>query len=209
MTVGRLALALATTAAGVLAMGAGPPPAPGSPEAREKVAEAAIAKAVATPRLYKIAVTGSHPPAIDGSEICIGAGPMLKLVTALARDPEAVAAMAKGCTQTHSKTANSVHMEMTCDQAAGAAFTSHMTLDGTVADGVLREIRQRTEMSLEGASGTAQPTPSWTDVHMTLVGDCPAGMKPDQVRSSDGKISDPMADLAALGSAKKDGSAKK
>ena len=33
---------------------------------------------------------------------------------------------------------------------------------------------------------------------MTLIGDCPAGMKPDQFRKPNGEIVDPMADLAKL-----------
>jgi len=178
-------------------MGADPPPAPANADAQQRATEAAIAKVLPTPRLFRVKVTGSSPPAVDGSEICMGAAPMMKLVAAFASQPETVAALTKGCTETRSGPANGrVHAEIACDKAAGAATSSHMTIDGAMSNGVLQEIDERMEMSLEGAPGRAS-TPIWVETHLTLLGDCPAEMKPGQLRTRDGKISDPLADLAA------------
>lgn len=204
----RLSLGLAAMAGGLMLMGAEPAPAPApvtaapaaaTPEARKAAVETALTKAFPTPRLYRVENTGTYKSAADGSELCMGVSPVFKLIGDLASHPDAVAALTKGCTQSTSRAGESVHLEQTCDAAAGSFFTGRMTLDGKVVDGVLREMRQRMDISLPGGTAGA-PTPVWTETHMTLAGECPAGMKAGQVRDSQGRISDPLAALTESGS---------
>ena len=179
-----MALGLATAASG--AMGDDP----AADTAKRDAAYAAILKAFPTPRLYKVTMTGSMSSSLANSEMCLGAPLVQKLMGALIEHPEAVAAISKGCTQTRDKTADGVmHVDLRCEKAAGANMDSHMLMDGTI-----KEMRMRMEIvTPDLVSG--QPTTVWTAIRYEDVGDCPANMKPGQLRTPDGKISDPLADL--------------
>lgn len=202
---GRRALILAVVAVGALTA-AGPAPGPPPPRSADfdpEATVAAIAKAFPTPRLYHLKATGTLPNPMDGMDMCLGAGPLAALIAKLSEDPAAVGALGKGCTQTRALLDDgSRRVEAVCDRAAGAFATSRMSLSGT-AD----EMHQHLEVDLDLDLGPGVPKTMVTDTHMTYVGDCPAPMRPGQVRSRTGEISDPMAGLAKPGVEAKAGKA--
>ena len=177
--------------AGLLAIGAAPAPPPAPSDAPPSPAAAAIAKAFATPRLYHVAVTSTYPNRLDGSDMCLGVGALTEMLVKISENPDLVAALGKGCTQTRGRAEDgSRRVETACDQAAGAFTTSRMSLSGTP-----ERIHQHTEVDMD--LGPSLPKTVVMDMVMTYVGECPAPMKPGQVRSATGVISDPLAGFAS------------
>ena len=190
---GRIAGGVAAVVTGVMVLGAEPVPAPQSKAEQLAAADAAIAKVLPTARLFRMTVTGTVPSPVNGAEMCLGPESMRKFAGLVADNPEAVAALGKGCAQTREKKADgSMRVEVRCDKASGAVFTGHMVLEGTMKD-----IHQHQDMVLD--LGAGEPKTYSTDTHMTEVGPCPATMKSGQIRTADGQIIDPLAALAALG----------
>jgi hypothetical protein len=185
--------ALAAVAVGVAVMGADPAPVTAPKETQLAAANAAVDKAFPTPRLYKVTITGSMPNPLDGVSMCLGADLLRKIVGVSVKYPEAAAALTKGCTEareTHED--GSLRVEIKCDKAAGAMMTSRTVVEGTVKD-----MRRHTEIEMDlGAAGA--PKTMSTDWHMVDAGECPANMKPGQLRNANGEISDPLAELAKM-----------
>lgn len=188
----RIVSGTAAILAGLVLMGAGPgpstPTAAQSDAERLAAANAAILKVFPTPRLYHMAITGNAAGQMDGIEMCFGAAIFAKFAGAFVQDSKATAELSKGCTQTLTHNADgSMRVEITCGAASGLGAT-HMVIEGTVKD-----IHQHMEVSLN--LGEAQPRTLITDMHMTEIGECPAGMTPGQMRKPDGAIIDPLGDL--------------
>jgi hypothetical protein len=170
----------------MLVMGAAPKPA--SDADQLAAMRAAMAKALPTPRLYRMTRTGGLTVSANMLEMCLGAAFIDRLIAGVGPgtqpSPDA-AAPAKGCTHSYvARRGGGFHLDVACDRTAGAARTTHMVLDGTV-----RDMRQAMEMVLEDPqSGDARIVS--LDLRMTDQGACPAGMAPGQVRAADGKITD-------------------
>jgi hypothetical protein len=147
--------------------------------------DAAVAKLLPTPRLFEMEVTHLVPPKSETVQMCMGADTMLSFFSALKADPEALAALAKGCTQNRTKTPDGgVKLEQVCDKAAGAAWTSHMTIE-TASDLHEAKMHMEMEMDLGGKTQTIAQ-----DMHLTLLGDCPADLKSGQMRQVSGEVFD-------------------
>jgi hypothetical protein len=170
-------------AAGLALMGAGPAavPAPASDARQLAALRASVAKALATPRLYRVTRRGGGPVvSTHVLEMCLGAAAADTLIAgAAAAEGQA------GCSRTLvARAGGAFHLDLACDQAAGAKRTAHVVLDGTVKD-----LRQSLEVVLQDpGSGDARIVSM--DVRMTDVGACPTGLAPGQARGPDGKVSD-------------------
>jgi hypothetical protein len=179
------------SAAGVLAMGADPPPlpVPPSPHAAER-----LAQTFPTPRLYAVSAT-LNGRALPGYRMCQGGAAWAKAIGAAAPptrprpDPEAAL---KGCTSKSERAVDgAMHLEMACDKAAGAQRTYRMVSD--IAPG-MREMRTHSESAADPAEGRAAIV---SDRRMTLLGDCPADLKPGEMLMDDGRKVDALAAAAA------------
>lgn len=159
----------------------------------------ALAQVVATPRYYAVAVSGALA-AQDGAKMCIGGKPLQAMIDnfqQIAKDPAATAALSKGCTRKVERPGpGTVRLELDCDEAASAAFTSRMTLSGSIDDW-----RQHSEVTLKGLGPEGTDRVAASDTRMTYLGDCPANVKPGQVLAKDGALSDPFADLTGTAKA--------
>ncbi|MGZ6040226.1 MAG: hypothetical protein ACXWKN_14830 [Phenylobacterium sp.] len=193
MTADRIARWAAATAWGLLAMGAAPgaPPLPVPPVEH---ARAAIAKALASPRLYRVTRSGGQLASANTLEMCVDA----EVFDRLTGGPGAPAVGApvtvdrKGCTLSFKRRADGgFHMDDACDKAAGASHTSHSVVDGTVKD-----MRSSLEMAIEDPrSGDVRIVSM--DMRMVDAGACPAGLAPGQARTADGRVVEPFAARAA------------
>jgi len=192
-----LGLGVVALLGGVLTLGAADPPLPVTPDPA-----GALAKLLPTPRLYELTMTrdGKTDPA---TLMCMGADPIVKMLeglrASLAKKPVADAAkeLSKGCTHNLTRAADgSAHMEMACDKAAGAATTSRMTMD---VDGQFKSMRQRMELEMDLGGGP--PRTVAAETRMAQAGDCPADLKPGQMRTADGRTVDVMGMFAALSGA--------
>jgi hypothetical protein len=182
---------LAAAVAGLSAMGAALQP--GSDAGQLAAARAAMAKALPTPRLYRMTRTGGLTVSANVLEMCLGAAFLDRLIDGAASSPTEAGAVRKGCTSRYAtRRDGGFHLDLACDKAAGAARTTHLELDGTIKD-----LRQASEMVLEDPqSGEARIVS--IDLRMTDIGACPAGMAPGQVRGPDGKVMDgPAGPVAA------------
>jgi hypothetical protein len=181
----RRGLVLAAALAGMVAMGAEPPPAPATAEARNKAVTDAMAETMAkflpTPRLFEITRV-QDGEAGASLQFCMGAGPMMAMVEAslraraVDRKPQS-----GGCTHKIEGTAGGgFHLETTCDKAAGAAMTSRSVLE-TV--GGMQEARLHDEIQ---ADDLKPPRTIVSDTRLVQVGACPADLKPGEMRMADG-----------------------
>jgi hypothetical protein len=187
MRIGGLLAAMAAVAA----LGAGPKPV--SQADPLGALRSTLAKALPTPRLYRVTRTSGLTVSAPTLEMCLGAAFLDGLMAGAAPASQDAGAPRKGCTHSYvTRPGGGFHFDLACDRTAGAARTSHMVLDGTV-----RDLRQSTEMVLEdAASGDARIVS--VDLRMTDAGACPAGMAQGQVRRPDSKIMDaPPAGLAS------------
>lgn len=189
-----VAAAGALLATGALVMGAVRVPATREVTAAE--AQAEMARLFPTPRLYRVTMSGTMLPPREGMQICLGAELLRTLVRDAQQTPPAGAASppAGGCKMTHEKHADGAfRTERTCDQAAGAAATSHMVMEGQAKD-----FRLHTERVVDSVASDA-PRIVAMDMHMADAGACPATMKPGQVRAPNGAISELPATPGAVG----------
>lgn len=196
MTITRGLVALAVGLAGLGVMGADPapgagpqtPPMPVRPLSRDELA----AKFLPTPRLFEMVVTEQTPPMSVTTQVCMGADTLRAGMNggearrrAAGAAGGAAADLSKGCRMSVSTTADGwTRMERVCEVAAGAARTSRMTNDFR---GGMSEARTHleTQIEVDGATRTRV-----MDTHMTMLGECPADLKPGQARRPDGKIVD-------------------
>jgi hypothetical protein len=202
----RRAVIAAVLVGGPLLMGAEPAPAPQSEIPAEQ-----IAKILPKPRLYLITNTSNGKT--DGpSQFCMSGDSILQMLDglgSLAKDPKLTEGCTRtvdrkpdgavhiesscakgasgfpggGCTQTIDRDAGGVRIDMTCDKAAGASMPLHMTMQ---ADSELKEMRQRMEMEV----GAAPPRTLVSETDTVQAGDCPADLKPGEMRSADGTKTD-------------------
>jgi hypothetical protein len=153
------------------------------PAADAQVASSAarMAKVLPTPRLYEMSRT-TDGKADSGAQFCVGADPILKLLDSFRARADDPKPLSKGCThRVERQPDGAVHMEMTCDKAAGAATTSHLVMD---ADSQMKELRQHMEMELDVFQ---PPRKVVSDTRMAQVGACPADLKPGEMRMPDGQ----------------------
>jgi hypothetical protein len=174
----------------MLAMGADPAPSPSSLDDKVAAANEAIAKALPSPRLYKVTASGAMST-MSGMQYCLGAEMMQQVMSGLAKAH--VADAAKGCTSTHEKRADgSNSVEVVCSRAAGASTDFRMAMSGTLA-----HMHQHMESVVPDLI-SGQPKAMAMDLDFADVGDCPAGMMPGQILRADGALYDPQAELAKL-----------
>jgi hypothetical protein len=181
------------SAAGVLAMGADPPPlpVPPSPHAAERLAET-----FPTPRLYAVSAT-LNGRALPGYRMCQGGAEWARAAGAAtpprpARTAAETEAALKGCTSKSERAANgAMHLEMACDKAAGAQRTYRMVSD--IEPG-MRGMHTHSEQAADPAEGRGAIV---SDRRMTLLGDCPADLKPGEMLMDDGRKVDALAAAAA------------
>jgi hypothetical protein len=190
---GRRLAALA--AAGLLAMGAdaasGAAKTAAQPTAPE--VQAAIEKALPTPRLYRMTTSGSLTVSASTLEMCLSAASVEKLFAAAGPAVKDAPAQRVGCSRSSVvKAGGAFHIETSCDRSAGAARTTHMVIDGTVKD-----IRQTIEVVLDDPK-SGDPRVVSADAHIVEVGACPASLAPGQARTLDGKILEPPAGFGAV-----------
>jgi hypothetical protein len=154
----------------------------------------ALARILSTPRYYLISASGAMK-AQNGNRMCFGGEPLRKLVDSfreIGKDPRAIAAVSKGCTNKTVRDGRTVSVFQDCEKANGALFTSHMRLSGTPD-----EFHQHFEVMLSGLGPNGGDSSSTSDVVMTYLGQCPGNVKPGQVLRADGVVSDPFAALTA------------
>ncbi len=187
MKIAKGLLGLAAALGGLAMMGADPP-LPVSPSS-----DAAMARFLPTPRLFKMEVTRQAPLSSDTVLMCMGAETMRSTLGAFKDRRAAAAAPTTGCTSSRTRTSDGgMKTERVCDKAAGAARTSRTV---TVMSPDLRETRVHTEIEMD----PARKTPTVVqDRRMTLLGDCPADLKPGQARQANGEVVDVGGVLAAM-----------
>jgi hypothetical protein len=187
---------LAAGLAGLTAMGGVAVDAAPAPDAAKAAAlQAGMQKLLPTPRLFKVTMTGSLRPPGPGLEECMGGADLAKRVGEIASRPRPAGAPPPGAGCTHSRVTRpdgSFHSEIRCDVAAGAARTYRTTTDGSIKD-----IRSHTENVITDPQTGVSRTQT-RDSRMQDVGPCPANMKSGEVRTADGRIMDPAAELARL-----------
>jgi hypothetical protein len=178
----RLGAVAGAAAAAVVLMGAAPgtsPPLPVAPESRE----ARMARMLPTPRLFEITTV------IDGKTngpalICESAESMLRRTQAVPARAPAAAADAKsslaGCRHTFERRPNgAAHIEMICDKAAGAPRDMRSIADLV---GEMQDVRHHLEVTYDGPP----PRKMVMDSHTVMKGDCPADLRPGEMRLADG-----------------------
>ncbi|HLZ76010.1 hypothetical protein [Phenylobacterium sp.] len=201
--IGMSALAAAglmATGAAAAAAGTGGPPMPVAPLIHDGLAHARsdMARALSTPRLYKVTRSGGASGGLGVStgavEMCVDA----EVFDRLTQGVEAPAVGApvevnrKGCKLSYVRRAGGgFHMDNACDKAAGAPRTWHSVVDGTVKD-----MRSSLEMAVDDPRSGDTRIVSM-DMHMVDAGACPADLAPGQMRTADGRILDPSAARAA------------
>jgi hypothetical protein len=182
--VARGAALLAATLAGISVV---------SPFAAGQSTKDDVAGAILTPRFYRIEASGgmkSH----DGSKMCFGGDALRQMVkTFIAKDPDAFTELNKGCTTKTTRDGNVRSIERDCDEAAGAAQTSHLRISGT-----MDEVHQHFDVTMKGLGSDGADKTVISDTIMTYLGDCPANIKPGEFLRPDGTIYDPVADLQRL-----------
>jgi hypothetical protein len=178
-------LGLGAAIAGLAVMGADPPPMPPLP-VKPLSHEALAAKLLPTPRLFKMELTRQGEPTSE-AQICMGAETMRAALGGVEARHEAAPARSPstGCVQSLAKTADGWNTsDRVCDKLAGAERTSHIT---TESRGDMSEVRTHLEMQAEV---DGKPRTIVQQTHMTMLGDCPADLKPGQMRLADGKVVD-------------------
>jgi hypothetical protein len=182
----RLLALCGVAAAGPLAMGADPPPGPPMPVPPVSRAER-LARVLPTPRLFEITMT------VDGrsrgpTQYCMSAETAARQAEAVrARAPARTTPPGQGCThRTERGPGGGMHMETVCDKAAGAAATYRGTADQAPG---MRDFHHH----MESQTGDP-PRTIVSDARIVQLGDCPADLKPGQMRGPDGRV----RDMAAL-----------
>jgi hypothetical protein len=181
----RKVLALGgVAAAGLLAMGADPPgpPMPVPPVSHSE----RLARVLPTPRLFEITMT-LNGKTRGPTQYCMSAETAARQAEATrARAPAQTTPPGQGCThRTERGPTGSMHMEMVCDKAAGAAATFRSTADQEPG---MRDFHHH----MESQAGEP-PRTIVSDTHIVQLGDCPADLKPGQMRGPDGRVRDMVA----------------
>ena len=170
---------------GALLMGANPapplaaPPLPVPPSPQDRAAY--MAKVLPTPMLYAIRNTVDGKAGPTG-EACLSAESVARQAdVARTRVAGGDRPAWQGCTHTSKLLGGGgMHMEISCDKAAGAERTYRAVSD---IDGQLG-MRQHMEAQVDGPKG---PRTLVTDVSIEAMGACPADLKPGEMRLADGR----------------------
>jgi hypothetical protein len=182
---------MAAILAALLATGAGKPP---SAAARAAEIDAAVARLFPTPHLYSIVVSGTLGQQADGSQMCLSAEMIRKLISSVSQRPAPKGLPTKGCSERHAqKPDGSFRFELSCDRSAGAASTVHIVMEGAAKD-----MRHHLEMVVDDPASDA-PRIISVDSHLTDAGPCPANMRPGQFRTAAGEIVDAPGPLVPPG----------
>jgi hypothetical protein len=152
----------------------------------------AFAHVFSTPRYYSISASGSMK-GLDGNKFCLGGDALRKMFEgfrALAKDPLIVAQANKGCTQKSAHDGVFVSIRRDCEQTAGAPFSSHMRVSGTIG-----ELHQHFEIAINGLGPGGAGENDVGDSVWTYLGRCPPDVGPGGVLKPDGTVSYPLVEL--------------
>jgi hypothetical protein len=176
----RLCLAVAVLGLTGWAARAADPPMPVDPRS-----PATMQRYMPKPQFIEMTITqdGRAP---STTRVCMDAATMLRSSETLhmAR-PASASPPGQGCTMRNERLADGrMRMERTCDVAAGANYTSH-----SVSEGTREDMRRHSEQQIP-ATGDRPAHTLVTDTRQRWLGDCPAGVKPGQMVTADGKVID-------------------